>query len=207
MASPEHKSRDAAPNSLQNRDCGSKRTTKNGQSQQLKLDEEPRGQTKVEELMCRLQKLLNDEPEIRSAIASGLSSSPTDKPNAAPKPQVKEPIKPMEIKLHTEMRAIKRAGFNHFVASKIQYMEQQRKQEETIQKMMEKEQIKLLRKEMIPRAKLMPFFDKPFFPQRSTKRLTVPKEPSFHILSSRCAKRTTCNVLCYPVYENVKPVK
>ncbi|KAF3788961.1 hypothetical protein EJ110_NYTH19889 [Nymphaea thermarum] len=154
MASPEHKSRDAAPNSSQNRDCGSKRTTKNGQSQQLKLDEEPRGQTKVEELMCRLQKLLNDEPEIRSAIASGLSSSPTDKPN-----------------------------------------------------MMEKEQIKLLRKEMIPRAKLMPFFDKPFFPQRSTKRLTVPKEPSFHILSSRCAKRTTCNVLCYPMYENVKPVK
>ncbi|CAN6451915.1 unnamed protein product [Victoria cruziana] len=206
MASPEHQSQDTAANSSQKRNGGSKRTIKNGQSESLKLDAEPRGQTKVEQLMCRLQKLLNDEPEIRSAIAIGLSSSPRHKPNAT-NPQIKEQTKPMEIKLHTEVRAVKRAGFNHLVASKIQYMEEQRKQEETIQKMIEKEQIKLMRKEMIPRAKLMPFFDKPFFPQRSTKRLTVPKEPSFHILGSRCAKRPTCNVLCYPMYDNVKPVK
>lgn len=30
----------------------------------------------------------------------------------------------------------------------------------------EEEEIRSLRKEMIPRAQLMPFFDRPFFPQR-----------------------------------------
>lgn len=32
--------------------------------------------------------------------------------------------------------------------------------------MIEEEEVRLLRKEMIPRAQLMPFFDKPFLPQR-----------------------------------------
>lgn len=32
--------------------------------------------------------------------------------------------------------------------------------------MIEEEEVRMLRKEMIPRAQLMPFFDKPFFPQR-----------------------------------------
>lgn len=32
--------------------------------------------------------------------------------------------------------------------------------------MMEEEEIKMLRKEMVPRAQLMPLFDRPFFPQR-----------------------------------------
>jgi hypothetical protein len=32
--------------------------------------------------------------------------------------------------------------------------------------MIEEEEIRLLRKEMVPRAQLMPYFDKPFSPQR-----------------------------------------
>lgn len=35
-----------------------------------------------------------------------------------------------------------------------------------ILQMLEEEEVRLLRKEMIPKAQLMPFFDRPFIPQR-----------------------------------------
>lgn len=35
-----------------------------------------------------------------------------------------------------------------------------------LKQVIEEEEVKMLRKEMIPRAQLMPFFDRPFFPQR-----------------------------------------
>ncbi|XP_038875934.1 protein TPX2-like isoform X2 [Benincasa hispida] len=91
--------------------------------------------------------------------------------------------RPHDFKLHTEQRAIKRAMFNYSVATKLFVIEQQKKQEEQLQKIIEEEEIRLLRKEMIPKAQLMPFFDKPFSPQRSKRPLTIPREPSFHITS------------------------
>ncbi|THG05974.1 hypothetical protein TEA_000232 [Camellia sinensis var. sinensis] len=53
------------------------------------------------------------------------------------------------------------------VATKLYLLERQKKQIEKLQKMIEEEEVKMLRKEMIPRAQLMPFFDRPFFPQRA----------------------------------------
>ncbi|XP_074289726.1 microtubule-destabilizing protein 60 [Silene latifolia] len=97
----------------------------------------------------------------------------------------KEYTKPLDIKLHTQQRAAKRAIFNHFVATKLYFIERQKKQEEKLRKMLEEEKIKLMRKEMVPKAQLMPFFDKPFFPQRSGMPLTIPREPNFHMLSNR----------------------
>ncbi|CBI28633.3 unnamed protein product, partial [Vitis vinifera] len=102
------------------------------------------------------------------------------------KPPTKENTKPVEFKLHTQQRALKRAMFNYSVATKLYFIEQQKKLEERVQKMIQEEEVKLLRKEMIPRAQLMPFFDRPFYPQRSNRPLTVPKEPCFHNLSSKC---------------------
>ncbi|XP_020266331.1 protein TPX2-like, partial [Asparagus officinalis] len=96
-----------------------------------------------------------------------------------PKPQVKEQTRPVNFKLHTEERATRRAGFNDLVASKIYSLEILKRFEEKIQKVIEEEEIKILRKEMVPKAQLMPFFDKPFSPQRSRRPLTVPREPSF----------------------------
>ncbi|KAL5574041.1 hypothetical protein UlMin_023638 [Ulmus minor] len=95
--------------------------------------------------------------------------------------------RPQEIKLHTQERAIKRAIFNYEVATKLYFIEQQRKQQERIQKLVEEEEIRLLRKEMVPRAQLMPFFDRPFFPQRSNRPLTIPREPSFGFMTRKCS--------------------
>ncbi|XP_042503157.1 protein TPX2-like isoform X2 [Macadamia integrifolia] len=110
-----------------------------------------------------------------------------DKSKATQKLPMKEQTKPLDIMLHTQMRAAKRAGFNNLVAAKMYIQERQKHLAERVQKIIEEEEVRSLRKEMIPRAQLMPFFNRPFFPQRSTRPLTVPKEPSFiRILNSKC---------------------
>ncbi|XP_010528583.1 PREDICTED: protein TPX2 isoform X2 [Tarenaya hassleriana] len=131
-------------------------------------------------------------------IAKSYSKSPPkvkvepkdkNKPTAAKsvtKPPAKENTKPLDFKLRTGERAVKRAMFNYSVATKYYVTELQRKQTEKLQKMIEEEEIRLLRKEMVPKAQLMPFFDRPFLPQRSNRPLTMPKEPSFKSLNSTC---------------------
>ncbi|XWS46454.1 hypothetical protein CRYUN_Cryun14cG0068400 [Craigia yunnanensis] len=114
-----------------------------------------------------------------------------------PKPPAKENTKPREIKLHTEQRTVKRAMFNYSMATKLYLLEIQKKQVEKLQKMIEDQEIRLLRKEMIPKAQLMPFFDRPFFPQRSNRPLTIPREPSFRSVNSKCWSCISENELYY----------
>ncbi|XP_038698143.1 protein TPX2-like [Tripterygium wilfordii] len=101
-------------------------------------------------------------------------------------PAAKENTKPREFRLHTGQRALRRAMFNYSVATKIYLTEIQKKQVERLHKIIEEEEVRMMRKEMVPRAQLMPLFDRPFYPQRSNRALTVPKEPSFKMLNSKC---------------------
>ncbi|CAJ1868219.1 unnamed protein product [Sphenostylis stenocarpa] len=105
-------------------------------------------------------------------------------PKSPPRSPPKENTKPQEFKLHTQERAVKRAMFNYAVTTKFYIMELQKKQEERLQKLIEEEEVRLLRKEMVPRAQLMPYFDKPFSPQRSSR--SVPRESCIHMMSSKC---------------------
>ncbi|XP_062153142.1 microtubule-destabilizing protein 60 [Alnus glutinosa] len=131
------------------------------------------------------------------------------KSKASQKPLAKENTKPQEIKLRTQERAIKRAMFNYEVSTKLYIIEQQKKQAEKLQKMIEEEEIRLLRKEMIPRAQLMPFFDRPFFPQRSSRPLTVPREPrSFRIMSGKCGTRiSSSGFYDFQGSQGLKPIR
>ncbi|PQQ14929.1 protein TPX2 [Prunus yedoensis var. nudiflora] len=88
-----------------------------------------------------------------------------DKSKSSQKSPTKENTKPQEIRLHTQQRATRRATFNYMVAAKLSILEQRRKQEEMLQKMIEEEEIRLLRKEMVPRAQLMPFLIDLSFPK------------------------------------------
>ncbi|GAB4845615.1 hypothetical protein Ancab_039017 [Ancistrocladus abbreviatus] len=125
-----------------------------------------------------------------------------------PKSPSKENTKPLEIRLHTQQRATKRAIFDHFVATKIYLIEQEKKQLEKLQKLIEEEEVRMLRKEMVPKAQLMPYFDRPFLPQRSNRRLTIPREPSLHMLSGRCWRCLSCRSELYRFYhcQFVKPI-
>ncbi|XP_020552004.1 protein TPX2 isoform X2 [Sesamum indicum] len=120
-------------------------------------------------------------------------SLPPSSANSLSGSWAKENTKPSEFRLHTQQRAAQRAIFNHSVAIKSCVMEHHKKQVEKVLKVIEEEEVRMLRREMIPRAQLMPFFDKPFLPQRSTRPLTVPREPSFHLTARKYSgSRISC---------------
>ncbi|KAL5723089.1 hypothetical protein ACHQM5_006531 [Ranunculus cassubicifolius] len=145
----------------------------------FKLITEQRGRSKEEEFMKKVQEMCMEEEKLRIPIAQGLPWT-TDEPECLVKPPVKENTRPIDLKLYTDMRAVERAEFDHYVTEKFSLIEQYKMERERQQKLAEEEEIKRLRRELVPKAQPMPYFDRPFVPQRSSKNPTVPKEPRFH---------------------------
>ncbi|KAJ7971051.1 protein TPX2 [Quillaja saponaria] len=146
----------------------------------FKLRTEQRGILKEEEFMKKMQEMMIEEERQRIPIAQGLPWT-TDEPECLMKPPVKENTRPVDLKLHSDIRATDRAEFDHQVAEKISMIEQYKMERERQRKLAEEEEVRRLRKELVPKAQPMPYFDRPFIPRRSMKNPTMPKEPRFHI--------------------------
>ncbi|XP_019244548.1 PREDICTED: uncharacterized protein LOC109224415 isoform X2 [Nicotiana attenuata] len=148
-------------------------TRKNGKRRQLKatsqkpfkLRTEERGKCKEEEFLEKVQQMAEEEEKQRIPIAQGLPWT-TDEPECLPKPPVKECTRPVDLVLHSDIRAVERAEFDHQVADKLSFIEQYKMERERLQKMAEEEEIRRLRKELVPKAQPMPYFDRPFIPRR-----------------------------------------
>ncbi|XP_011098727.1 uncharacterized protein LOC105177313 isoform X2 [Sesamum indicum] len=151
------------------------------------LRTEVRGRIKEEEFMKKLQQMVEEEEKLRIPIAQGLPWT-TDEPECLVKPPVKESTRPVDLVLHSDMRAVDRSEFDHQVAVKMDLIEQYRMERERLQKLEEEEEIRRLRKELVPKAQPMPYFDRPFIPRRSTKHPTIPKEPKFHVPQNKKIK-------------------
>ncbi|EPS63554.1 hypothetical protein M569_11229, partial [Genlisea aurea] len=147
-----------------------------------------RGRLKEEEHEKKLREMIEEEEKLRIPIAQGLPWT-TDEPERLVKPKAKETTRPIELILHTDVRAVERADFDSQVAKKMTIIEAYRMEMERQHKLEEEEEIKRMRKEMIPKAQPMPYFDCPFVPSRSTKQPTIPKEPK---LSLNQHKRIKC---------------
>ncbi|XVF16726.1 hypothetical protein REPUB_Repub10bG0056900 [Reevesia pubescens] len=146
----------------------------------FKLRTEQRGKVKEEEFMKKIQEMMVEQEKQRIPIAQGLPWT-TDEPEVLIKPPVKEHTIPVDLRLNSDVRAVERAEFDHQVAEKMSLIEQYKMERERQQKMAEEEEIKRLRrKELIPKAQPMAYFDRPFIPRRSSKNPTIPKEPKFH---------------------------
>ncbi|CAI9763266.1 unnamed protein product [Fraxinus pennsylvanica] len=164
----------------------------------FKLLTEERGKCKEEEFMKKVQQMLEEEEKLRIPIAQGLPWT-TDEPECLIKLPVKDITRPVDLLLHSDIRAEERAGFDHQVAEKMSLIEQYRMERERQQKLAEEEEIRRLRKELVPKAQPMPYFDRPFIPRRSMKQPTIPKEPKFHMPQNKkikCAGMTcvhNCN--------------
>ncbi|KAI3835083.1 hypothetical protein MKX03_016769 [Papaver bracteatum] len=146
----------------------------------FKLRTEQRGKHKEEVFVKKVQEMFTEEEKQRIPIAQGLPWT-TDEPEHLIKPPVKDITRPIDLKLHSDVRAVERADFDTQVAEKLSLLEQYRMEKDRQQKLEEEEEVKRLRKELVPRAQPMPYFDRPFIPKRSVKHPTVPKEPKFHI--------------------------
>ncbi|XP_072979848.1 microtubule-destabilizing protein 60 isoform X1 [Typha angustifolia] len=145
----------------------------------FKLRTEQRGRLKEEQFLRKVKEMLVEEEKKRIPIAQGLPWT-TDEPEILVKPPLKERTEPIDLLLHSDVRAVERAEFDNYVAERINFAEQLRLERERQQKLEEEEEIKRLRRELVPKAQPMPYFDRPFIPKRSTRPRTVPKEPRFH---------------------------
>ncbi|KAF2299336.1 hypothetical protein GH714_031625 [Hevea brasiliensis] len=131
----------------------------------FKLRTEQRGRMKEEEFMKKLQETMTEEDKQRIPIAQGLPWT-TDEPECLIKPPVKENTRPIDLKLHSDIRAVERAEFDQQVAEKLSLIEQYKMERERQQKMVEEEELRRLRKELVPKAQPLPYFDRPFIPRR-----------------------------------------
>nr|CAB3496688.1 unnamed protein product [Digitaria exilis] len=147
----------------------------------FKLRTEQRGRFKEQQLAQKVQEMLLEEEKKRIHIAQGLPWT-TDEPECLIKPAVKERTEPLDLVLHSDVRAVERAEFDQHVLERNKFAEQQRLEWERQQELEEQERIRQLRRtELIPKAQPMPYFDRPFVPKRSTKPATIPMEPKFHL--------------------------
>eukprot|EP01018_Ginkgo_biloba_P016911 Gb_32374 [translate_table: standard] len=92
------------------------------------------------------------------------------------------PRKPLtevqEFTFHVDARAVDREEFDKKVIEKQNMYKRFREEYEAAKKVEEERAIKIMRKAMVPHARPMPLFNKPFAPQRSSKELTEPKSPN-----------------------------
>uniref|UniRef100_A0A1J3D1R4 Protein TPX2 n=1 Tax=Noccaea caerulescens TaxID=107243 RepID=A0A1J3D1R4_NOCCA len=146
----------------------------------FKLRTEQRGRMKEEEFAKKLQEMTMEEEKMRIPVAQGLPWT-TDEPECLVKPHVKDITIPVDLTLHSDVRAVERAEFDNQVAEKLSLIEQYKMERERQQKLAEEEEIRRLRKELVPKAQPMPYFDRPFIPRRSSKHPTAPRDPKFHI--------------------------
>nr|GMD56920.1 protein tpx2 [Ipomoea batatas] len=151
------------------------------------LRTEQRGKCKEEEFLNKLKQMMEEDKRLRVPIAQGLPWT-TDEPECLLKPPVKESTRPIDLVLHSDIRAVDRAEFDHQVAEKLSFIEQFKMERDRLQKLEEEEEIRRLRKELVPKAQPLPYFDRPFIPRRSDKLLTVPREPKFRITQHKKIK-------------------
>ncbi|XP_074571440.1 microtubule-destabilizing protein 60-like [Curcuma longa] len=145
----------------------------------FKLRTEQRGRIKEEQFIKKVKEMLMEEEKQHIPIAQGLPWT-TDEPEHLLKPPAKESTEPLDIVLHSDVRAVERAEFDNLVAERMSFAEQLRLKREMQQKL-EEEEIRRLRRELVPKAQPMPYFDRPFVPKRSNKPQTIPRDPRFHI--------------------------
>ncbi|CAN1852723.1 Microtubule-destabilizing protein 60 [Linum perenne] len=149
----------------------------------FQLRTEQRGKMKEEEFLKKIHEMMTEEKRLLIPIAQGLPLT-TDEPEHLIKPPVKESTRPIDLTLHSDVRAEERAEFNQQVLEKLSLYEKYKMERERLQKvgaLAEEEEVRRLRKELIPKAQPLPYFDRPFIPRRSMKQPTIPKEPRFHV--------------------------
>ncbi|KMZ73601.1 TPX2 (Targeting protein for Xklp2) family protein [Zostera marina] len=171
----------------------SKRNTKLKVTKQnpFKLRTENRGRLKEEEFQRKLREMLNEEEKKRIPVAQRLPWT-TDEPECLVKPAVKETSEPIDILLHSDVRAVERAEFDQYIEKRMELNEQRKVEIERQRKLEEEEMVRRLRKDAVPKAQPMPYFDRPFVPKRSSRQITVPKEPTFRTTYHRPHSHCKC---------------
>ncbi|XP_014752761.1 protein TPX2 isoform X3 [Brachypodium distachyon] len=93
-----------------------------------------------------------------------------------------------QFQLHVDERAVQRSEFDTMLKEKEITYKRLREENEFAQKIEEEKALKQLRRTLVPQARPLPKFDRPFRPQRSMKQVTRPKSPQLQV-NERGARR------------------
>ncbi|KAK3033299.1 hypothetical protein RJ639_033767 [Escallonia herrerae] len=114
-------------------------------------------------------------------------AQPILKEDPIPVPEkVRKPLTEVqEFDLHVEHRAVDRAEFDKKIKEKEMIYKRYREESESEKMMEEEKALKQLRRTLVPNARPIPNFDRPFLPQKSSKDVTKPKSPKLKVLRRR----------------------
>uniref|UniRef100_A0ACD5UMZ2 Uncharacterized protein n=1 Tax=Avena sativa TaxID=4498 RepID=A0ACD5UMZ2_AVESA len=144
----------------------------------FQLESLVRHEVEQQRLMEERERIAKEEAQKRIVKAQ-----PILKEDPLPLPE-KERIPLTEVQqfeLHVDERAIQRSEFDTMIKEKEISYKRQREENEFAQKIEEEKALKQLRRSMVPQARPLPKFDRPFRPQRSTKQVTRPKSPQLQV--------------------------
>ncbi|KAJ0229340.1 Protein TPX2 [Hirschfeldia incana] len=106
----------------------------------------------------------------------------TEDPIPVPE-KVRKPFTEIQaFDLHVEHRAVERADFDQKIKEKENQYKRYREESEAAKMVEEERNLKQMRKTMVPHARPVPNFNKPFLPQRSNKETTKPKSPKLRVI-------------------------
>ncbi|KAJ7548867.1 hypothetical protein O6H91_07G031300 [Diphasiastrum complanatum] len=148
----------------------------------FQLESLARHEEEVHRKAEELARLEQAEAEMRKFKAQPLlSTGPVFIPERSRKPLTEV----QEFSLLVDTRAVERAEFDKKLSEKQNHYKRFREELEAARKVEEERFIKTLRKEMVPQARPMPIFAKPFVPQRSSKTPTRPMSPRLRTRKER----------------------
>nr|KYP58808.1 hypothetical protein KK1_014230 [Cajanus cajan] len=122
-------------------------------------------------------------------------AQPILKEDPIPVPEkVRKPLTQVqEFSLHVNHRAVDRAQFDERIKEKEMMYKRYREESEAAQMIEEEKALKQLRRTLVPQARPVPSFDRPFCPQKSSKDTTKPKSPNLRVLQRRKERRKVFN--------------
>ncbi|XP_044965658.1 protein TPX2 isoform X1 [Hordeum vulgare subsp. vulgare] len=151
----------------------------------FQLESLARHEVEQQRLMEERERMAREEAQRRIVRAQ-----PIMKEDPIPLPQKeRKPLTEVQLfELHVDERAVQRSEFDNKMKEKEIAYKRAREENEFAQKIEEEKALKQLRRTLVPQARPLPKFDRPFRPQRSMKQVTRPKSPQLQV-NERGARR------------------
>ncbi|KAJ8749395.1 hypothetical protein K2173_018887 [Erythroxylum novogranatense] len=123
-----------------------------------------------------------------------LKEDPIPVPEKARKPLTQV----QQFNLHVDHRAVDRAEFDQKVKEKEVLYKRYREESEAAKMIEEEKALKQLRRTMVPHARPVPNFNKPFLPLKSSKEATKAKSPNLEVLRRKSRRNMTMKAVSSP---------
>ncbi|KAM3365855.1 hypothetical protein ACQJBY_015462 [Aegilops geniculata] len=151
----------------------------------FQLESLVRHEVEQQRLMEERERMEREEAQRRIVRAQPILK---EDPIPLPQKERKPLTEVQQFELHVDERAVQRSEFDNKVKEKEITYKRLREENEFAQKIEEEKALKQLRRTLVPQARPLPKFDRPFRPQRSTKQVTRPKSPQLQV-NERGARR------------------